>query len=171
MDPITQVSTFIQLYGTGTGFAYGGAASASDDYAALRGMGYNSGSSKNNADGLSGGLWVDMSAAASTTNQFDQANFASLVKIYGDNNTDGLDLTSAFTTVKEAMVISTDQSEGGDGDGAYLPSAPEDGVIGIAGDGDLGDNAKLRLRIYLPALYTAGGFHQVEWVVAYSYTA
>lgn len=171
IDPITQVRTFIQLYGTGTGFAYGGAVSAASDYAAVKSLGNASGSSKNNNDGLSGGIWLDMDANASVLNQFDQATFPAVVKIYGDNLTDGIDLASAFTMESDALVINTDQGAGSDGDGNFLPSAPVDGQIGKNNDGVLGDNAKVRMRIYLPTSYSNGGYHQVEWVIAYSFTA
>ena len=172
IDPITSVGTFIQQYGTDTGFAYGGANSAATDYTNIKNLGNASGSSKNNGDGNSSGLWVDMDANASVTNQFDQATFPTLVKIYGDNLTDGIDLASAFTIESDAMVIDTDQGAGSDGDGAFLPSAPVDGQIGVNGDGVLGDNAKLKLRIYIPQTgYTPGGIHQVEYVTKYSFTA
>lgn len=171
IDPITQVRTFIQTYGVGTSFAYGGADSAAGNFTTLKSLANASGSSKNNNDGLSGGLWADMDADAVTANQFDQANFPTLVKIYGDNLTDGIDLASAFTMKANALVIDTNQSAGADGDGAFLPSAPVDGQIGKNGDGVLGDNAKVRMRIYLPTAYSNGGYHQVEWVIAYSFTA
>lgn len=171
IDPITQVRTFIQTYGVGTAFAYGGADSAAGNFTSLKNLANASGSSKNNNDGLSGGLWVDMDADAVVGNQFDQATFPTMVKIYGDNLTDGIDLASAFTMKADAMVIDTDQSAGNDGDGNFLPTAPVDGEIGKDGDTVRGDNAKVRMRIYLPTAYAEGGYHQVEWVVAYSFTA
>lgn len=171
VDPITNVKTFIQLYGSGTSFAYGGAVSAASDYAAIKALGAASGSSKNNADNLSGGLWIDMDADAVTANQFDQASFPTLVKIYGDNSTDGIDLASGFTLKANALVIDTDQSAGNDGDGNFLPTAPVDGQIGKDGSTSLGDNAKFRTRIYIPLAYSSGGVFQVEWVISYSFTA
>ena len=39
------------------------------------------------------------------------------------------------------------------------------------GDGALGDNAKLKLRIYLPSAFPDGGVHQVDYVTAYAFTA
>jgi hypothetical protein len=163
IDPITDVKTFIQEYGVGTGFTYGGADSAAGDYTTLVNLGNASGSSKNNADGNSGGLWIDMDADASTTNQFDQANFPALVKIYGDNNTDGINLGSAYQLVGDAMVY--------DAPGETLASAPVAGQIGKANDTVLGDNAKCKFRIYLPDTYSDGGIVQWEAVVAYSFTA
>ena len=163
IDPITDVKTFIQEYGTGTGFTYGGADTAANDNTTLKGLGNSSGSSKNNADGLSGGLWIDMDADSSTTNQFDQATFPLLVKIYGDGLTDGIDLASAFPLVTDAMVYNAP--------GETLASAPVAGQIGLAADTVLGDAAKTKLRIYLPAAFSDGGILQWEWVIAYSFTA
>jgi hypothetical protein len=162
-DPITDVKTFIQEYGVGTGFSYGGADSAAGDFTTMRDLGAASGSNKNNGDGLSGGLWIDMDADASTTNQFDQATFPLLVKIFGDSSTDGIDLASAFPIAADAMVY--------DAPGETVGSAPEAGKIGKAADTVLGDNAKLKLRIYLPDAYADGGIVQWEMVTAYSATA
>lgn len=164
IDPITDVKTFIQEYGTGTGFTYGGARTAADDFTALKNLGNGSGSSKNNSDGLSGGLWIDMDADASTTNQFDQANYPTVVKIYGDNSTDGIDLASAFGLKSDACVYDNGGVE-------TNGSAPEDGKIGKSGDTALGDNAHLKLRMYLPNSYSDGGIVQFEFVIGYSYTS
>lgn len=163
VDPVTEVKTFIQTYGTSTGFSYGGADSAANDYATLVAEGNASGSSKNNSDDLSSGLWIDMDSDVSTTNQFDQAGFPSVVKIYGDNNTDGIDLASGFTMAAEAMVV--------DNGGEQQASAPIAGQIGKDSDLVLGDNAKIRLRIFLRLAFPNGGILQWEWVIAYSFTA
>jgi len=163
VDPITDVKTYIAEYGTETGFTYGGNDSASNDIATLISLGNASGSSKNNADGNSGGLWIDMDWDASTTNQFDQANFPTLVKIYGDNNTDGIDLASAFTMAAEAMVY--------DSGGETAATSPVAGQIGKAADSVLGTNAHLKLRIYLPNSFSQGGYVQMDYVTAYSFTA
>jgi hypothetical protein len=104
-----------------------------------------------------------MDADASTTNQFDQATFPLLVKIYGDGLTDGIDLASAFPLVTDAMVYNAP--------GETLASAPVAGQIGLAADTVLGDAAKTKLRIYLPAAFSDGGILQWEWVIAYSFTA
>jgi len=163
IDPITDVKTFMQEYGVGTAFAYGGASTAADDFTTMTDLGDASGNSKNNANGLSGGLWIDMDADASTVNQFDQANFPALVKIYGDNGTDGIDLASSFLIVGDAMVY--------DAPGETLATTPVDGQIGKANDTILGDNAKVKLRVYLPDAYSDGGIVQWEFVIAYSATA
>lgn len=163
IDPITDVKTFMQQFGVGTGFTYGGADSAANDYTTLKNLANASGSSKNNADGLSGGVWIDMDWDASTTNQFDQATFPTLVKIYGDGLTDGIDLASAFVMKSNAMVYAAPAET--------AASAPVDGQIGIPGDTTLGDAAHAKLRLYIPNSFSDGGIIQWEWVVAYSFTA
>jgi hypothetical protein len=161
--PITDVGFFIQEYGVGTGFTYGGADSAANDIATLISLGTFSGSSKNNADGMSGGLWIDMDSDVSTTNQFDHAGFPGVVKIFGDNGTDGINLASAFELQSAAMVY--------DSGGETQATSPVNGQIGIANDSGLGDNAKIKLRIYLPNTFTDGGYVQCEIVCKYSYTS
>jgi len=162
--PITDVGFFIQQYGIGTGFTYGGADTAANDIATLISLGTASGSSKNNADGLSGGLWIDMDSDVSTTNQFDQAGFPGVVKIFGDAGTAGIDIASAFTLQTAAMVYDNASVE-------TQASAPVTGQIGKASDSVLGDNAKIKLRIYLPNSFTDGGYVQCEMVVKYSFTS
>lgn len=163
IDPITDVKTFIQTYGVGTGFTYGGAVSAAADFTTLKNLANASGSSKNNNDGLSGGLWIDMDWDASTTNQFDQGTFPTVVKIYGDGLTDGISLASAFTVAAAAMVYNAP--------GETSASSPVAGQIGKAADTVLGDAAHVKLRIYVPNAYADGGIVQWEWVIAYSFTA
>lgn len=162
-EKITDVKTFVQQYGVGTGFTYGGNASAAADYASLKSLGNASGNSKNNNDGLSGGLWIDMDWDAVTANQFDQANFPTVVKIYGDNLTDGTDLATAFLVNAAAMVYNAA--------GETAASAGVSGEIGPSGSTTLGDAAHCKLRIYLPNSHATGGYMQWEWVVAYSFTA
>lgn len=169
-DPITAVKFFLAPYGTGTGYPYGGPRSAAADLTNTLGMGAASGASKNNADGLSGGLWLENSAAATVAQQFDKAAFPATVYIFGQSG-GGDSLPNALPLLPVSMVIDSDQISGIDGEGLFLPSAPLPGVIGIGDDGVLGDAAKLRMRIYLPLAYTNGGYHQVEFVVSYSYTA
>lgn len=163
-DPITSLKIYIGQFGLLTGFSYGGARSAATDYTEIKGLGAASGSSKNNADGLSGGLWMDMDADVTTANQFDQASRPSLVKIFGDNTTDGIDLASAFTIAADAMVYNNSGSE-------VLATTPIAGSIGVTGDTVLGDNAHVRKRIYIPNAYSEGGVFQFEYVWSYSYTS
>lgn len=161
-NEITDVKTFLQEYGVGTGFTYGGADTAANDIAQLFSYGNTSGNSKNNGDGLSAGIWIDMDWDSNDTTRFDQANFPTVVKIYGDNTTDGIDLASAFLARNEAMVY--------DSGGETAASAPVDGEIGPSGSTTLGDNFHAKLRIYLPQSATDGGIIQWEWVCAYAFT-
>lgn len=162
IDPITNVKVYLDTFAT-TGFTYGGAASAASDYTTFKNYGAASGSSKNNNDGLSSGLWVDLDAAASTTNQFDQANFPTKVKIFGDNTTDGIDLASAFPIPTFAMVYNAPPET--------AASSPINGTIGKNGDTALGDAAHLKFRYYLPTSATTGGVFQGAIVISYSFTA
>ncbi len=163
IDPITDVGFFLQTFGVGTGFSYGGAQSAATDFTTLKSLGSASGSSKNNADGLSGGIWIDMDFDSNDSTRFDITNFPSLVKIHGDNGTDGQDLASAFSLVTDAMVF--------DAPGETVASSPVAGQIGKAGDTALGTNAHINLRIYIPTTHPDGGIIQWEWVIKYSLTA
>lgn len=163
IDPITDVGFFIQQYGTGTGFAYSGAKTAAQDFTDLTTLGFNSGSSKNNGDGNSGGIWIDMDADSNDSTRFDQANFPGVVKIHGDNNTDGISLASAFGLQTDAMVY--------DAPGETLASAPVAGQIGKAADTVLGTNGKLKMRMMLTQAWPDGGIIQFEFVIKYSYTA
>lgn len=182
IDPITDVKTFIQEYGVGTGFTYGGANTAGSDITKmLDTLGDASGTSKNNADGLSGGLWIDMNAVVAQVNQFDFATNGigqggdNSVEIYGRNGGStggsGSSLADAILMASSAMVIDSDQSAGGDGSNGYIPTAPVAGQIGKNGDTALGDNAHFRLRMHLLASFVDGGIIQHEMVVAYSFTA
>jgi hypothetical protein len=163
IDPITAFSVFIQQYGTGTGYTYGGAATAAGDYTSIKALGNASGSSKNNNDGLSGGLWLEMDAGVSTSSAFDQASRGTYVKIFGDNSTDGTTLATAFLVSSKAMVYSSS--------GEQIATSPVDGKIGKSGDTALGTNAHLQFRIYLPTGSTSGGVFQWETVFSYSFTA
>lgn len=164
IDPITNFKLFLQQFGVGTGFTYGGANSAAADFASLKALGFASGNSKNNSNNLSGGIWVEMQGFdVADADAFDQASRPTLVKIFGDNNTDGIDLASAFTVKAEGMVY--------DNTGETLASSPEDGKIGKSGDTVLGDQNHTRWRVYLPSSYANGGIVQWEMVFAYSYTA
>lgn len=161
VDPVTNFKAFIQQFSVGT---YGGANSAALDFAAFKTLGNASGGSKNNADGLSGGLWMEMEALVSSTNQFDQAGRSTYVKIFGDNNTDGIDIDSAFPIPAESMIWDNASVE-------TAGSVPVAGKIGKSGDTVLGDRCKLQLRGYLPDSWTEGGIMQVDLVFAYAYTA
>jgi hypothetical protein len=164
IDPITSLKVYLAQYGAFTAYTYGGARTAAADYTALKALGQASGTSKNNADGLSGGLWLEMDSDVATASMFDVATRPSLVKIFGKSGTEGIDLASAFTVKADSMVYNNTGAE-------VVATAPVDGTIGKEGDTVLGDNAKLRLRIYLPNAYAEGGVFQAEAVFVFSYTA
>jgi hypothetical protein len=164
LDPITNLKVYLDSFAS-TGFTYGGAESAASDYAQIKAQGNLSGNSKNNADGNSGGLWMDMDYDVSTANQFDQATRSTQVKIFGDNTTDGIDAASAFTIISDAMLHSPDNLV------ENAPSAPVNGKIGVTADTILGNYAKLRFRTYLRSAFADGGIFQAAITFRFSYTA
>lgn len=182
VDEITAVKVFFQTYGVGTGFTYGGADSAANDFTTLRTMANGSGDSKNNGDGLSAGFWVDMNHKVTTANQFDYAtngNSATdgseggddTVYKFGDANADMIDLATAQTLDAQAMSTTADQSLGGDATNGFTPTAPVAGSIGKASDNALGERATLKFRLFIANAFTQGGIIQWELVIAYSFTA
>lgn len=164
IDPITNVKFYLGEYGAITGYTYGGARTAATDLTSIFTLGNASGSSKNNADGLSGGIWIDQRWNASTSAQFDKATYPSKVEIFGDNGTDGKDLASAFTLLTDAMVYDNTGVE-------TAATTPVAGEIGKSGDTVLGDQAHIRTRVYLPQSHAEGGIYQFEFCIAYSFTA
>ena len=159
---ITDCKTYIQVFGTSTGFAYGGGDTANNDYTTMVSLGNASGNSKNNADGLSGGLWREMDADVSSTNRFDQASRPGLVFIHGDNGTDGVDGGSAFILKADGMVY--------DSGGETVATSPVDGEIGASGDSVLGDRFHDQMRVYLPSSFSTGGVLQFEISYVYAFT-
>jgi hypothetical protein len=171
VDPITDVKTFLQQYGVGTGFTYGGANSAAADFTKVLNMGNADtmgAGVANNSDGLGNGLHIDMDWDVSTANQFLGSRVGTFVQIYGDNggaaSGDGRNLATAFTMKADAMSRNNGGTE-------VAPSGAVDGQIGKTGDTTLGDRAHPRLRFYLRTDETDGGILQWEWVIAYSFTA
>jgi hypothetical protein len=168
IDEITGLKVYIGEF-SGT---YGGARTAAGDIADLIALGAASGSSKNNADGNSSGLWLDCDASidigAVGNAGFDFAtNGGGLgtdtVFIFGDNTTDGISEPTAFEIRSQAMVY----NDGGE----TAASAPVDGSVGIAGDTVLGDAAHIRMRAYLADSFAEGGIYQWDYVFVYSFTA
>lgn len=162
-NEVTDVGFFTQQFGTGTGFTYGGAKTAAQDFTDLTTLGNASGSSKNNGDGLSGGVWIDMDADSNDTTRFDQASFPTVVKIHGDGGTDGLSLATAFQLQTAAMVY--------DAPGETLASAPVTAQIGPSGSTTLGEAAKIKMRLMLTSSWPDGGIIQWEWAIKYSFTS
>jgi hypothetical protein len=164
IDPVTSVKFYLGEYGAITGYTYGGARTAAGDLADIFGLGNASGSSKNNEDGLSGGIWIDQRWNASSAAQFDKATYPTKVSIFGDNGTDGVDLASAFNLDTDAMVYDNSGTE-------TAATAPVAGEIGVSGDTALGDQAHIRTRVYLPQSHAEGGIFQFEFCIAYSFTS
>jgi len=172
-NPITNMRTMIRPFGGITGFTYGGSESPNDDMTTLKNLANISGDSKNNANGLSGGVWIDMDADVASINQFDFANngFDSVggsnggndtVRKYGDNLIDGVTLEEAFPVKADAMVYNSG--------GETVASAPVDEQLGEAGNSVLGDNFKAKLRAYLPDNFDKSGVLQFEFVIVYAFT-
>ena len=161
---ITNLKVFIQQQGASTAFTYGGADSPANDFTNIKALGSASGASKNNSDGLSGGLWMEMDFDISNASRFDQASRPTLVKIFGDNGTDGQDLASAFPIVADSMVYDVASVE-------TAGSTPVAGEVGASGDTVLGDNSHLQFRIYRPTTdVSMSGIVQFELVFSYAFT-
>jgi len=159
---ITGVKTFISPIPTLSTYTYLGENSGLTDYNIIKALGDASGSSKNNLDNLSGGLWIDMDRDSDAITRFDQANYPDLVKIYGDDD-NGITIGTAYIIAKEAM------AQGGTEINA---SNPVDGEIGADGDTTLGEAAHIKLRFYLQLGYSgSGGYCQLEWNIIYTETS
>ena len=185
VDPITGVGFFLQEYGTGTGFGYAGADSAANDLTTLQTLGTASGSSKNNADGNSGGLWIDQNALLQDTSGSTQFDFAvngidsvggsnggdDTVRIFGDNTNDGIGIANAFDMHSKSAVYTSDLGNGGDGTLGYIPNGPATGIIGKSDDTTYGNHSFQKVRIYVRSDTTDGGIVQFEKVIKYSFTA
>lgn len=167
---ITDVKTYLQQYGTGTGFTYGGGATAAADFTAVLNMGNTDAMGAgiaNNSDGLGNGLHIDMDWDVSTANQFLGSRVGTFVRIYGDNGGaatgEGRNLATAITLKADAMSKESAGSE-------VAPSAAVDGKIGASGNATLGDRGHPRLRFFLASSETTGGLMQFEFVVGYTFT-
>ena len=161
VDPITDTGTYIATFSQ----TYGGADSAANDYSTLISKGNASDNSANNTTGLSAGLRIEHDADLGGTlgaSAFDGTR--AQVDIYGDNNTDGIDLASAFDLHVDALI----QYNGGSPIDA---TSPETGKIGKSGDATLGDVALVKLRYYLEDAAPDGGIIQWDFVCKFSFTA
>jgi hypothetical protein len=169
IDPITDLKSFIQTYGVGTGFTYGGADSAANDFTTVLDQGDASASAvPNNNDGLAGGVHIEMDWQVSTVNQFAAARIGSQHRIYGANggaaSGEGRNLASAFTAHIDGMSYNNAGTE-------VDATTPVAGKVGKTGDTVLGDRFHAKMRYFLRTDEVDGGFLQWEWVLAYSYTA
>lgn len=164
IDPVIDVKFYISDYVGSTGFTYGGVVGNSQDLSDLIGMGTASGSSKNNIDGLSGGLWIDMDWQVNNTNAFDITTRPARVKIFGDNATDGTSPATAFDVHVDAMSYWNGSAE-------VDATTPVTGTIGKSDDTVLGNRAHIFTRMYLPQNWTQGGIAQAAFITQYTYTA
>lgn len=180
IDRITNVVTFIDEYGVGSGNTYGGAKNPAQDISDLLALGLASDGNKNNTEDppLGGGLRIDMNASAAALNKFDyDANGLGqggndTVGIYGKDDGGGnfgSSLSGGFVAKSNGMVYD------GGGNVQAIPSAPVDGEIGRSGDQTereaIGSDFRANLRIYLPSTYPDGGIGQVDYYLGYSFTA
>jgi len=165
IDPITGVKTYVDDY-TVTGASYGGADSAANDIATLISKGNaDNESTSNNSDGLASGFRIEhagISIAGLGASAFLPSR--TQVNIYGNNNSDGIDLASAFDLHVDALVYNNAGSE-------VDATTPQTGKIGKAGDTVLGDVAHVGVRFYLEQNAPDGGILQWAWIWAYSFTA
>lgn len=159
---IEDVSVHVAQFGVGTGYSYGGGATSFDDFASLIALGAASQASKNNADGLSGGLWMETRASVLVSEQFDRATFPTYVKTFGLSG-QGISSVTAFSVPSVSMVYNAA--------GEQLASAPIAGRIGAAGDTVLGDSAHLRFRFYAPNVYLGTGIFQWDTVITFSFSS
>lgn len=171
-NPITDIAFYVQPYGQFTGFTYGGQNSAAADYAQINSLGSASGTSQNNADGLSGGLWIDNDFDAGDATRFQ---YTSRGIGQGGNDTvwiinreagfEGNSLSSALTLASESMVKDL---------GGVIEAAadnPVDGQIGPNGNTALGQASHLLKRFMIPSSQPSGGFIQWDGVFRYLFTA
>jgi hypothetical protein len=160
-NEITDLKYHIQTYGVGTGYAYGGADSAANDYSNLLSLGDGSGSSKNNADGLSGGVWLETDMDVSAANFFDRAARPTEIIVARTGVADSL--ANAETIPSASMAYNNVGVP-------VLPSAAEDGKIGPTGNTVLGDTGILYARAYFPNSFSNGGIIQWETVFVFAFS-
>ena len=166
VDPITDVKIYLDSITpalTG-GNTYGGAKTAAQDKTDLLGMGNSSGSDRTNSDGLSSGVWLEMDYLVNDTNRFNVGTRPTLVKLFGDNGTDGIDEASAFTLHQDSMLYWNGSSE-------IDATTPVAGTIGKSTDAVLGNRSKLQFRLYIPSAWPDGGYIQWSQSLVYSFTA
>lgn len=162
INEITELKMYIGQYGLGTGYTYGGDDTAANDLATLLSLGDASGSSKNNADGNSGSLWIETDSDVSSVNLFDRAARPTEIIVTRTGVADTL--ANAVTIPAASMIY--------DSGGAVetQPSAPVDGTIGPSGNTVFGDRAKLLKRVYFPNSFSTGGVFQFEIIFVYAFS-
>lgn len=166
VDPITNVGFYLSQF-TGT---YGGPAtgSPSADLNTLLQQGIDdAGGTKNNTDGLSSGLHVDMSYNVATSTQFAPARESG-----GQKRIFGKSYSGAQVGVQaNPIALHPDAMFYWNGTTKADPSAAESGKIGKSDDTVLGNRAQIRLRYFLPTSASIGGILQWSFVTLFSYTA
>lgn len=164
VDPITDVKTYLAQY-SGT---YGGPANAAADLTTMLTYGADdTGATKNNQDGLSRGLHIDMSWNVSDVNAFDYSReLTGQKRIYGKDyaGVDGSSLADAFLMHVDAMSYWNGTTE-------VDATTPVAGQIGKSDDTILGNRAHILMRMYLHSAALDGGIIQWDYVTSYSYTA
>jgi hypothetical protein len=162
INEIDNVKLFVAQF-SGT---YGGAVSAAADFATLKAKGNaDAETTANNNDGLASGLRMEQDAdLASALGASAFLPSRAQVKIFGNSNTDGIDLASAFTIHEDAMTYWNGSSE-------VDATTPVAGKIGKSTDTVLGNRANLKFRFYLEQAAPDGGILQFDLVTAYSFTA
>lgn len=164
IDPVTNVVFYVDTY-SGT---YGGAVSAAADYTTLKAYGASdTGATKNNVDGLSQGLHIDMDWQVSTSNMFSYSRESTgNMRIFGKTYTslDGTTQATGFALHVDALSYYNGSTE-------VDATTPVTSKIGKSTDTVLGNRAHFFKRFYLNTAATNGGILQYDFVVAYSYTA
>lgn len=164
VDPITDVKFYVAQY-TGT---YGGAASAAADFATLGAYGAaDTGATKNNTDGLSRGLAIDMDWQVNDANQFDYSREATGQKrIFGKTYTTPTGLSALL-----AFALHADACSYWNGASEIDATTPVTSKIGKSSDTVLGNRAHIQKRFYLHTASVDGGYVQYDFVTIYSFTA
>lgn len=164
VDPITDCGFYLKSF-SGT---YGGAVSAAQDLTYLLGLGAaDTGTTKNNVDGLSSGLHMEMSWNVTTSNQFLPGREGTGQKRIFGKNYSGLDGSAP----EKAFPIHVDSMSYWDGSTEVDATAPVTGKIGKSSDTALGNRSHIKLRAFLKQAATEGGVCQVDFVTLYSFTA
>lgn len=164
IDPITSVKFYVAQY-SGT---YGGADTAANDFTTLTGYGSSdSGATKNNNDGLSRGLHIDMDWQVTSGSQFDYSRDGTQMRIFGKDYGAGLDGASQA----QAFDMHVDSASYWNGSTEVDATTPVTGQIGISTDSVLGNRCHFKKRFYLHTGALDGGILQYDFVVSFSYTA
>lgn len=185
VDPVTNVKMYLSDYAD-TGFTWGGGnVSSASDLATILALGAATGSSKNNNDGLSGGVWIEQDWLASTANQFDLTTRPSRVLVFGKNGTSGVTtggVTSPDNSGKNgssqslAFDVCADANSYWNGSSEVDATAPVNGQLAgtgqlVATQSSLGNRLHFKKRVYIPSNFAEGGIFQYTQAFQFSFTA